>query len=143
METDLAKRHQTLVILWFALLMSIGMYFLFSLFVAAGGGTEPRNPPNTLLIVVLTALGVVLVLLSFVVKKKLLERSVETQDVNLVQKGLVIACVMCEVSALLGLFEHLVIGHRQYYVLFLVAAAGTASHFPRRNQLEAASYKQK
>ena len=119
------------------------MYFLFSQFVPAAGAGAPRNSPNTLLIVALTASGVLLVILSFVVKNKLLERSVETQDVNLVQKAMVIACVMCEVAALLGLLEHLVIGNREYYVLFLVAAAGTAAHFPRRSQLEAASYKQR
>lgn len=141
MEGNLDKRYQTLVVLWFALLMSIGMYFLFSVLVAPRVSNEPRNPTRSLLIVALTALGTFLVIASFAVKRKLLERSVERQDVSLVQKGLVIACAMCEVSALLGLLEHFIIGNREYYLLFLIAAAGTAAHFPRRSQLEAASYK--
>ena len=141
MENNLDKRYQTLVVLWFALLMSIGMYFLFSVFVSPAVSAVPRNPPRSLLIVALTALGTFLVVVSFAVKRKLLDRSVERQDVSLVQKGLVIACAMCEVSALLGLLEHFVIGNREYYLLFLIAAAGTAFHFPRRSQLEAASYK--
>ena len=141
MENNLDKRYQTLVVLWFALLMSIGMYFLFSVFVISPVSNEPRNPPRSLLIVGLTALGTFLVIVSFAVKAKLFERSVERQDVSLVQKGLVIACAMCEVSALLGLLEHYIIGNREYYLLFLVAAAGVAFHFPRRSQLEAASYK--
>lgn len=141
METNLDKRYQTLVVLWFALLMSIGMYFLLSVFVAPGVSNQPRTPTNSLLIVVLTALGTFLVIVSFAVKGKLLERSVEKQDVSLVQKALVIACAMCEVCALLGLIEHFVIGNREYYLLFLIAAAGMAFHFPRRSQLEAASYK--
>lgn len=141
MENNLDKRYQTLVVLWFALLMSIGMYFLLSVFVSPAVANEPRNPPRLLLIVSLTALGTFLVIVSFAVKQKLFERAVERQDVGLVQKGLVIACAMCEVSALLGLLEHFVIGNREYYLLFLLAAAGTAFHFPRRSQLEAASYK--
>jgi len=141
MENNLDKRYQTLVVLWSALLMSIGMYFLFSVFVAPERSNEPHNPPSSLLIVALTALGTFLVIASFAVKRKLLERSVEKQDVSLVQKGLVIACAMCEVSALLGLLERFVIGNREYYLLFLIAAAGTALHFPRRSQLESASYK--
>jgi hypothetical protein len=141
MELNLDKRYQTLVVLWFALLMSIGMYFLFSLFVAPGTSNESGNPRSLLLTVTLTALGTFLVILSFAVKQKLLERSVEKQDVSLVQKALVIACAMCEVSALLGLLEHFIVGSREYYLLFLVAAAGTAFHFPRRSHLEAASYK--
>jgi NADH:ubiquinone oxidoreductase subunit 2 (subunit N) len=141
MESNLDKRYQTLVTLWFALLMSIGMYFLFSVFVASGRNNEAGNPPSSLLIIALTALGTLLVIVSFPVKRKFLERSVEKQDVNLVQKGLVISCAICEVSALLGLLERFVIGNREYYLLFLIAAAGTAFHFPRRSQLEAASYK--
>jgi NADH:ubiquinone oxidoreductase subunit 2 (subunit N) len=141
MEGNLDKRYQTLVVLWFALLMSIGMYFLFSVFVASRVSNEPRNPTSSLLIVALTALGTFLVIASFAVKRKLLERSVEKQDVSLVQKGLVIACAMCEVSALLGLLEHFIVGNREYYLLFLLAAGGTAFHFPRRSQLESASYR--
>ncbi len=141
MESNLDKRYQTLVTLWFALLMSIGMYFLFSVFVAPGRSNEVGNPPSSLLIIALTALGTLLVTVSFPVKRKFLERSVEKQDISLVQKGLVIACAICEVSALLGLLERFVIGNREYYLLFLIAAAGTAFHFPRRSQLEAASYK--
>ncbi len=141
MEDNLDKRYQTLVVLWFALLMSIGMYFLFSLFILSPVSNEARNPSRSLLIVVLTALGTFLVIVSFAVKARLFERSVERQDVSLVQKGLVIACAMCEVAALLGLLEHYIIGNREYYLLFLIAAAGTAFHFPRRSQLEAASYK--
>lgn len=141
MENNLDKRYQTLVVLWFALLMSIGMYFLFSLFVTPTVINEPHNPTSSVLIIALTAVGTFLVIVSFAVKRKLLERSVERQDVSLVQKGLVIACALCEVSALLGLLERFVVGNREYYLLFLLAAAGTAFHFPRRIQLEAASYK--
>jgi NADH:ubiquinone oxidoreductase subunit 2 (subunit N) len=141
MESNLDKRYQTLVVLWFALLMSLGMYFLFSIFVAPGVSKEPRTPASAFLIVALTAVGTFLVIVSFPVKGKLLERAIEKQDVSLVQKGLVVACAMCEVSALLGLLEHFVIGNREYYLLLLIAAAGTAFHFPRRSQLESASYK--
>ena len=141
MQIDLDKRYQALVVLWFALLMNIGVFFLLSLFVAPGLGSEPGHAPSLLLIVGLMALGTFLVILSFAVKVKFLARSVEKQDVNLVQKALVIACAMCEVSALLGLLERFLIGNREYYLLFLIAAAGTAFHFPRREHLLAATYK--
>jgi Zn-dependent protease with chaperone function len=137
METDLDKRYQTLIVLWFALLTSIGMYFLFSLF----GPAVTADESSGSLFVTLTALGVLLVILSFVVKRKLLERSVETQDISLVQKSLVIACAMCEGSALLGLLERFLIDNRYYYLLFVFAAVGIGLHFPRRIQLQAASYR--
>ena len=121
--------------------MSVGMYFLFLMFAAPELRIEPRNSRSSLLIITLTALGTFLVLASFAVKRKFLQRSIEQQDVNSVQRGLVIACAMCEVSALLGLLERLVIRNREYYLLFVIAAAGIAFHFPRRSQLEAATYK--
>ena len=141
METNLDKRYQTLVVLWFALFMSIGGYFLFSVFFGPEVTSESLNPPSRLLSVGLAALAVVLVGASFAVKRKFLEQAVEKQDLLLVQKGMVIACAMCEVSALLGVLERFVIGNREYFLLFLVAAAGIAFHFPRRSQLEAANYK--
>ena len=101
MENNLDKQYQTLVVFWFAFLMSIGMCYLFSVFVLSPVSNEPRNPTSSLLIVALTALGTFLVIVSFAVKARLFERSVERQDVSLVQKGLVIACAMCEVAALL------------------------------------------
>jgi len=38
-------------------------------------------------------------------------------------------------------YQHFIIGNREYYLLFLLAAAGTAFHFPRRSQLVSASYR--
>jgi hypothetical protein len=141
MEVDLNKRYQTMVTLWFALLMSVLMYFIFLQIAAPDTPNEPGNPPNFVLIVAMTAIGAIFVLASFVVKRKLLNRSVETQDVGLVQKAMLVACGMCEVSALLGLLESFIVGTRAYYVLFLLAVAGDIFHFPLRGQLEAASYK--
>lgn len=142
MEVDLNKRYQTMIILWIALLMSIGIYFLVSVFAGPEIQAESGNPRNSILTVVLTALGTFLVIVSFAVKQKLLRRSVDQQDVNLVQKALVVACAMCEATALLGLIERFAVGNREYYLLFILAAAGIVLHFPQRSQLEAASYKQ-
>ena len=139
MEVDFNKRYQTLLVLWFALLMSVAMYFVFSLVVPLTN--DPGNPPNPALVITLMVLGFLVVLLSFVVKSKLLEWSVEKQDPRFVQKALVVACALCELSALLGLMERFLIGYRYYYFLFLFSAAGIALHFPRRNQLQNAGYR--
>lgn len=139
MEGDFNKRYQTLLVLWFALFMSVVMYFVFSLVVPLTN--NPGNPPDPILVISLMVLGFLLVLLSFVVKSKLLERSVEKQDPAFVQKALVVACALCEASALLGLMERFVVGYRYYYFLFLFSAAGIALHFPRRNQLQNAGYR--
>ena len=125
-----------MLILWFALLMNIGVFFAFSLMLGPETGAAA---PNSLLPAVFTAVGILLVVLSFAVKWKLLKRSVERRDVQLVQKALLIACVMCEASALLGLMERFLVAGRGYYLLFLIAAIGTALHYPSREQVVAAT----
>ena len=134
-------RYRTMLILWFALFMSIVIYFAVAVFFAPQISNASEVPPSTLFTIVLTAVGTLFVLLSFVVKRKLLQRSVDRQEHALVQQALIAACAMCEVSALLGLVERFVTDNRGYYLLFLISAIGIALHFPRREHLLAANYK--
>ena len=136
---DLDKRYQTIVVLWAAFLMNVGVFFVVSLFVVRQDVAPP--PFNSLISFVFAAVGTFSVVLSFVVKSKMLQRSVDQQNPALVQPALVIACAMCEVCALLGLVEAMAIGGRDHYVLFFIAIVGIVFHFPRRSQLQAASYK--
>src|SRR4029453_19474587 len=112
MEIDLNKRYQTMLTLWFALLMSVGIYFVIAKF----AGSSRETGPNSLPIVAINSLGAVLVLMSFVVKRKLLKRSVETQNVVLAQKAVLLACAMCESCALLGVLERFAFGSRDFYL---------------------------
>jgi hypothetical protein len=142
MEIDLKQRYQTMLTLWFALLASVGMYFVFLTIARPQVVSEPQTPTSALPIIVFTAAAMVLVLGSFVIKAKLLAQSIEKHDVLLVQKAMVIACAMCEVSAILGVVACFAFNTgRESVWLLLLGAAGIALHFPRRSQLEAASFK--
>jgi hypothetical protein len=142
MEIDLKQRYQTMLTLWFALLASVGMYFVLLTMMGPPVASESGTPSSSILIVVFTAAGMVLVLGSFVVKAKLLAQSVETQSVAAVQIAMMVACAMCEVSAILGVVARFAFNTgRESFWLVLLGAAGIALHFPRRSQLEAASFK--
>ena len=141
MQNDLDKRYKTMLTLWFGIAMSIGSLFAFTLFAAPEPPSEPASRSSTVVLFAFAAVGTLVVVLSFAVKRKLLQRSVEQQDVMLVQPAMVVACAMCEVSALLGVMERFVIGSREHFLLFLIAAVGIALHFPRRDQLLAATWK--
>ena len=140
-EPNIDLRYRTLLTLWFALFVSVGLYFVVTLFNGPEVPNDADIVPNTTFTIVITAAGILLVFFSFVVKRKFLELSVERQEMQFVQKGLVFACGMCEVSATLGLVEHFLTPTREYYLLFLIAAIGNALHFPRRQHLLAATYK--
>ncbi len=141
MKTDPSKtnpdaRYRTLLILWFALTMSVLMYLLFVQL------TMAEVDPNQKLSLALNTLGLVPVALSFLFKQKILERSVEEQRVDLVQVAYVVSFAFCEVPALLGLVDHFVTGSKYYIVGFSIAGLGMLLHFPLKKNLIAASYRQ-
>jgi hypothetical protein len=140
MEVDIGKRHQTLLVLWFAMLMNMGVLFAVAFIAAPEVSKEAAGSTNTIITSVLGAVCAFIVVTSYAVKRKFLERSVDKQDVSIVQKGFILAWAMCEVSALMGLLEKFLIGNRDYYILFLLAVIGIALHFPRAEHLRSASF---
>lgn len=139
-QLDIDARYRTLLILWIAQLMSIGVLYLVGTFFGPAPSTQSLSSPSALTFA-FAAVAMILVILSFVVKGKLLARSVQEQKVELVQNALIVACAMCEGSALLGLVERFVARNSDYNLFFLLAVVGIALHFPKREQLLSATYK--
>lgn len=140
-ETNVQARYPTMVVLWVGQLMSIAALFFFSLFAGPTLNDKPDSWGTSLSSALLAAMGAFLVVISFIVKKKFLERSVDRQQVDLVQKAYLIAGAISEVSAILGVVVRFVTSGPDYHFLFLFAALGVALHFPRAQHLAAATYK--
>ena len=139
MDTSINKQFQSQLIIWLALLMSVLLYFLLAHFAAPKVDYDPRNSTTRVLVVALTLAAILIVAASFFMRRTLLARSVERQQINLVSQDNIVAYAMCEVIALLGIIECFVIGYTNYYFLMLLAAIGIAVQFPRREHLMAAS----
>ena len=140
MAVDLDIRYRTMLILWFALLMSVVIFFVMTIVAGPEPSDRDRAATTSVILFMLVGVGTFLVVLSFAVKRKVLRRSVEKQEPMLVQQALVVTCAMCEVSAMFGMLERFSIGSGDHYVLFLVSAIGIVLHFPKRDQLLAASW---
>jgi hypothetical protein len=121
--------------------MNVGIFFIFVLFSAKEISSDPADAPDPFLLGGLSALAVISVIASFVVKRLLLKWAEENQDAMLVQRAMIVACTMCEVSVLIGVVARVMLGFRQYYLLLLAGAIGIALHYPRRDHLLAAAYK--
>ena len=78
---------------------------------------------------------------SVAIKKRFLTQSVEQQQPQLVQQGYVIALAVTEVAALLGLLDFYLTGNRYYFLLLIIAACGQLLHFPRRQHVIDACFK--
>ena len=134
--TKAEMQHRTLLILWSAFLMTIVMY-VFLTFVMP----QPDTAANRTLTVVFSAISVLLVGLSFVIKKKFFARAAAEQQVSFVTTGFILAMALCEVGGLLGLVDFMVAHDRYFYLLMAISFIGIALHFPKRQDLEAASFK--
>lgn len=130
-QFQIEQRLRTMRALWGALLGSIGVYYMISLYVGQPANTDRNNMLSlALLVVALTVIP-----LSIVIKRRLLNESVAQQQPQLVQQAYLVAWVINEVAALLGLLDFFTTGHRHYYILFIVAVLGHLLHIPRRQHV--------
>ena len=135
-STKVDAQYRTMLILWFAFLMTFVMYFFITLVIE-----RQDEESNRMLTIVFSAICVLAVGISFVVKKKFFARAIDEQQTHLVNTGFIVAAALCEVGALMGVVDSLVALDRYYFLLIGLAFLGMLLHFPRRNDLEAASYK--
>lgn len=134
---NVEARLRTIRTLWFALVMSVVMYYVFTLFKRPDESVAPNNTVSLALL----AISVSMVLVSFFIKSKLLSRAIDQQQGPTVQQAYIVALAICEVPALLGMLDHLLTANRYYYVPMIIAIAGQLLHFPRREHVENASFK--
>lgn len=135
LQSRIDTRLRIIRTLWFALLVSIGLYYALILFLG-----PPFASPNRSLSITLAAAGLMFVLISMLLKQRYLKQSVDQQSIAQVQVAYVLACALCEVPALLGLLDFFVAGNRRFFVLFIIAAGGMLLNFPRRQHVLDACY---
>ena len=137
LQQQIELRMRTLRTLWIAMLMSVGAYFVLTLFLHR---SEDVGPNGTLSLI-LAVISFSAILISLPLKSRFLNRAVEQQQVSLVQQGYILAWAVTEVAALMGLFDFLATNDRYYYIFFLIAGCGQLLHFPKREHIENASFK--
>ena len=140
--TNVDGRYQTMLILWFAILVSQGLFLVLTIVAAgprAGGGPPDAVGTNKIILFVAGAAGGFTFLMSFVLKSKYYSQAIEQRSVAMMQSGLVLALALCEATSLFGLLIYFVTRDKSAYALFGLAALGMLLHFPRKSQLLAAS----
>lgn len=144
-NTKSEDTYKTLVILWFALLMSQIMFLVVIFFtkpeVFRFDFSKPILGENAVIVIVFAVLALANFGLAFVMKKRSYEQSVAEQKVALVQTGLIIACALCEAISLLGMVLAFAFSYQYFFLWFALGILGIILHFPRRDDVIAASYK--
>ncbi len=140
-----AGQHQTMIVVWAAVLMS---QFLFLLIVFltkpelfSFDFTKPLLGENAVIIAIFALLAVTAVAASFFLRRQNVEKAIAERKVEHIQTGLIIACALCEVSSLLGLMPAFAFDYQYFFLFIALGILGMLLHFPKRNDLIAASYK--
>ena len=140
-----AGQYQTMMVLWAALLMSQFLFVLLIFITRLKLFTFPPAGPllgeNALIVLVLGLAAVTSVAVSFFLRKQNVERGIATQNVGLIQSGLITGCVLCEVSSLLGVVLAFAFNYEYFFLWIALGILGMLLHFPRRGDIEAANFK--
>jgi len=136
-QNNLELRMRTMRTLWLALLMSLVMYYVFTLL----ADRPPNAAPNNTVFLVLVCAAVVITLISFPIKNALVKKAIDRQQPPLVQQAYVVGWAVAEVGGLLGILDFYLTGDRYYYVMLIIAGCGQLLHFPKREHLVNASFK--
>jgi len=137
-QANVDARFRVMMIVWFAMLMSVGTFFVIAQLVERQA--NPQEDGN-ILVLILLVIGIFTFLASFIIKRKILAQSIKEQRVDLVQSAMIVALALCESTSLFGLLAYFATGTPYYYIFFIIGVIGSLLHMPRRDQLLAASYK--
>ncbi|HXT64811.1 MAG TPA: hypothetical protein VN696_17350 [Pyrinomonadaceae bacterium] len=135
MEAKVDARYRVFLILWFALLMSVTLFVVLVLF------TGSQGSPNPVLSYALLAMGVSIVLASFLLKQQLVRKAIDKTDIAALQSAHIISLALCESAALFGVLDRFVTASPTSWFLFAIAALGILLNFPSKDNVRAASFK--
>src|SRR5690242_9468969 len=136
---NIELRLRTMRTLWLAMLLSVGMYYVFTLF----ANRPPNGGPNNTIFLVLACAAVVAALISFPIKNTLVKKAIDQQQPAMVQQAYVVAWAVTEVGGLLGILDFYLTGDRYYYVMLIIAGCGQLLHAPKREHVVNASFKRR
>lgn len=145
MSQNVEQSYKTLMLIWFALLASQIMFLVVIFFakpeVFRFDFGKPLLGENAVMVLAFAALALTNFALSFIMKRRSFDQAVEKQEISYVQTGLILACAFCESISLLGLVLAFAFSYQYFFLWFALGILGILLHFPRRDDVIAASYK--
>jgi hypothetical protein len=142
---DPAGAQRTLIIIWFALLVSQILFLLLIYFIRPGllaiDPSRPLMDRNAVAVALIAMASLTDLAISFAMRKKYLNQAAAEQNIGLVQNALIVGCAFCESVGLFGLLLAFAFNYPYFWLFSTLGIFGTILHFPRRSNIEAATYK--
>ena len=136
-QTTIELRLRTIRTLWISAVLSLASFVVFRFII----GRSENPVPNQTVSLALLVGTMMAALVSFPLKSKFLRTAVEQQQIGMVQQAYVVAFTVTEVGALLSLIDFFMTGNRYYFVGIIIAGCVQLLHFPRREHVINAAFK--
>jgi len=139
-------QYQTLVVIWFALLMSQVVFFMFIWFskpelistrYLSASSVREILGSQPLITLVFAGSALIFFMLSQAIARQHMRRAVRDRDATCIQTGLVIGCALSEISSVLGVILALLFNYPYFYLWIALGTLGILMNFPRRSNLDA------
>lgn len=140
---DIDQKYRTLAVLWLILLFSQVLFIVViysaksELFTVQSG--QPLLGENPPIVIGAAFLALTNFAISFIMRKKAIERGIVEQKPQYVQTALILGAAFCEAISIIGLVLAIAFGYQYFYVWLIVGFVGIFLHFPRRKHLYDAS----
>lgn len=142
---NVEQSYRTLMVIWFTLIVSQAIFFVLIYFakpeVMKFDFSKPLLGDNAPVILVFALLAFVNLALSFVLERKNISQAIAEQKIEFVQTGMIIGCALCESVSLFGVVLAFAFSYQYFFLWIALGILGTILHFPKRDNLIAASYK--
>lgn len=145
---NVEPQYRMLTTIWAALLVSQILFLVVLYFAKPGIFNFDFSKPllggdKSVVILSLAFAGISTFLTSFVLRAKFIKQAIDLQKPALVQTAMVIGCALCEATTLFGLILAFAFSYQYFFLWFALGILGILLHFPKRENLIAASYRQK
>ena len=132
-------------VIWLALLASQVMLLVVIFFakpeVFRLDWSQPLLGKIPMMTLMFALLAISNLVLSFVFSRKYIGQAISEQKPALVQMAMILGCALCEAISLFGVVMAFAFSYQYFFLWVALGITGTILHFPKRDNLIAASYK--
>ena len=143
--TNAEKTYRTALSVWAALLLSQVMFIVMLFFIKPElfrfDFSRPLLGDNAMAVGLIMLLCINNVVLSFVFRRKYLRQAEAIQSPQQAQTAIVVGCAMAESVSLFGMVLAFAFDYPYFFIFFILGIGTTLLHFPRREEIHAASYR--
>lgn len=144
-KINVEQMYRGLMMMWFSLFISQLLFLMVVYFIKPNlfrfEFDQPFLGENTVIVLVFIVVAFANIAISFFLKKKYAAQAVAEQNVSYVQTAMIAGCALCEAVSIFGLMLAFAADYQYFFLWSFLGIAATLFHFPRRDDLIAATYK--